>query len=69
MQAEVVDEEPRRESKDIFLHKGKKYNAWQALGIPAGAGAGEIKQAFAGKVKIDAQNKDFYFKALKTLEP
>ena len=67
VQAEVVDDEPPRVSKDIFLYKGKKYNAWQALGIPAGANSSEIKAAYAAKAKQDAANKDFYFKAMKTV--
>lgn len=67
VQAEVVDDEPIRVSKDIFLYKGKKYNAWQALGIPAGAGSLEIKAAYVHKVNQDALNKEFYFKAMKTL--
>lgn len=67
VQAEVVEDEPREISKDIFMYKGKKYNAWQALGVPAGAGNREIKNAFAQKAKADSLNKDFYFKAMKTL--
>jgi len=67
VQAEVVEDEPVRVSKDIFLYKGKKYNAWQALGIPAGADNSEIKAAYAKKAKQDSLNKDFYFKAMKAL--
>lgn len=67
VQAEVVEDEPRGLSQDVFLFNGKKYNAWQVLGIPAGAGSSEIKAAYANKAKQDDKNKDFYFKAMKTL--
>jgi len=65
--AEVVDDEPRKMADEIFMYKGKKYNAWQALGVPAGADASEIKAAFAEKSAQDAAHKDFYFKAMQTV--
>jgi len=70
VQAEVIDDESEFKDSvaaDLFLYKGKKYNAWQALGVPAGAGLDEVKKAFAVKSNQDALNKDFYFKAMKTL--
>ena len=66
--AEVVEDEKPESSKDVFLFKGKKYNAWQVLGLPLGAGAKEISRAYASKVQLDSKNKDLYFKAYRVLK-
>lgn len=66
--AEVVDDEKPKASKDVFLFKSKKYNAWQVLSLPLGAGSKEISAAYASKVQGDSKNKDLYFKAYKVLK-
>jgi len=66
--AEVVDEDEMQPSKDIFLFKGRKYNAWQVLGLPLGSSQKEIAAGYAKKAHLDPTNKSLYLKAYETLK-
>ncbi len=66
--AEVVEDVPERMPGNVFMHKGKKYDALKVLGLPLGADAAEIKKAYAYKAQSDSKNKEIYIKAYECLK-
>ncbi len=66
--AEVVEDNSEGVPSNVFMYKGKKYDALKTLGLPLGASSAEVKKAYAYRVQSDSVNKEVYIKAYECLK-